>query len=81
MPHNSDKYVYLLYGSYKLPLSKQIYRDESSRWCAGMSQVPEDSDDDAEAGYISSDESAHAADLGERLRVKPSKDVWELGKT
>lgn len=33
-----------------------------------------------EAGYISSDESAHGADLAERLRVKPSRDIWELGK-
>lgn len=45
-----------------------------------MSQLPEDTDDDLEAGYISSDESAHGVDLAERLRVKPSPDVWELGK-
>ncbi|RVE47475.1 hypothetical protein evm_007886 [Chilo suppressalis] len=43
-----------------------------------MSQLPEDSDDDVEAAYISSDESAHAVDLAERLRVKPSRDIWEL---
>lgn len=43
-----------------------------------MGNLREDSD--PEAGYISSDESAHAADLGERLRVKPSRDIWELGK-
>lgn len=46
-----------------------------------MSQVPEDSDDDVEAGYISSDESAHPTDLAERLRIKPSRDIWELGKS
>lgn len=45
-----------------------------------MSQLTEDSDDDVEAGFISSDESGHAADLAERLRVKPSRDIWELGK-
>lgn len=45
-----------------------------------MSQVPEDTEDDVEAGYISSDESAHGVDLAERLRVKPSKDIWELGE-
>ncbi|XP_063831405.1 transient receptor potential channel pyrexia isoform X1 [Ostrinia nubilalis] len=57
-----------------------VYREGSSRWCAGdvMSQVAEDSDDDVEAGYISSDESAHALDLAERLRIKPSRDIWEL---
>ncbi|PZC75020.1 hypothetical protein B5X24_HaOG206845 [Helicoverpa armigera] len=43
-----------------------------------MSQVPEDTDDDVEAAYISSDESAHGVDLAERLRVKPSPDIWEL---
>ncbi|CAG9789260.1 unnamed protein product [Diatraea saccharalis] len=43
-----------------------------------MGQLPEDSDDDVEAAYISSDESAHAVDLAERLRVKPSRDIWEL---
>lgn len=41
--------------------------------------MTEDTDDDVEAGYISSDESAHGADLAERLRVKPSPDIWELG--
>lgn len=46
-----------------------------------MSQVAEDSDDDVEAGYISSDESGHAVDLAERIRIKPSRDIWELGKT
>lgn len=45
-----------------------------------MSQVAEDSDDDVEAGYISSDESAHPIDLAERLRFKPSRDIWELGE-
>ncbi|XP_049877815.1 transient receptor potential channel pyrexia isoform X3 [Pectinophora gossypiella] len=54
-----------------------ILREGSARWCVGMGQLEEDSDD-LEAGYISSDESAHAADLAERLRVKPSKDIWEL---
>ena len=44
-----------------------------------MSQVAEDTDDDLEAAYISSDESAHGVDLAERLRVKPSPDIWELG--
>lgn len=57
----------------------QEYREGSARWCGGMSQVPEDTDDDVEAGYISSDESAHGVDLAERLRVKPSPDIWELG--
>lgn len=38
----------------------------------------EDTDDDQEAGYISSDESGHGGDLAERLRVKPSPDIWEL---
>ncbi|XP_013184439.2 transient receptor potential channel pyrexia isoform X2 [Amyelois transitella] len=60
-------------------VKKKIYREGSSRWCAGMSQLTEDSDDDdIEAGFISSDESGHAADLAERLRVKPSRDIWEL---
>ncbi|XP_059053204.1 transient receptor potential channel pyrexia-like isoform X2 [Achroia grisella] len=54
-----------------------LYREGSARWCA-MSQLGEDSDDDVEAGYISSDESGHAADLAERLRVKPSRDIWEV---
>ncbi|CAH0594198.1 unnamed protein product [Chrysodeixis includens] len=58
---------------------KKVYREGSARWCGGgMSQVPEDTDDDLEAGYISSDESAHGVDLAERLRVKPSPDIWEL---
>ncbi|KAL4715914.1 hypothetical protein ACJJTC_013214 [Scirpophaga incertulas] len=55
-----------------------VYRQGSSRWCVNMTKVPEDSDDDVEAGYISSDESAHAVDLAERLRVKPSRDIWEV---
>lgn len=46
-----------------------------------MSELPEDTEEDVEAGYISSDESAHGADLAERLRVKPSRDIWELGKS
>lgn len=58
----------------------QSFREGSSRWYVGMSEVPEDTEDDVEAGYISSDESAHGADLAERLRVKPSRDIWELGK-
>lgn len=45
-----------------------------------MSEVPEAAEEDLEAGYISSDESGHGADLAERLRVKPSRDIWELGK-
>ncbi|XP_047033633.1 transient receptor potential channel pyrexia isoform X2 [Helicoverpa zea] len=57
---------------------KKVLREGSARWCGGMSQVPEDTDDDVEAAYISSDESAHGVDLAERLRVKPSPDIWEL---
>lgn len=53
-------------------------RDGSARWCVGMAHLEEDSDDN-EAGYISSDESGQAADLAERIRVKPSRDIWELG--
>lgn len=45
-----------------------------------MSEVAEAVEEDLEAGYISSDESAHGVDLAERLRVKPSRDIWELGK-
>ncbi|XP_053613892.1 transient receptor potential channel pyrexia isoform X2 [Plodia interpunctella] len=57
----------------------KIFREGSARWCGGMGQLAEDSDDDdVEAGFISSDESGHAADLAERLRVKPSRDIWEL---
>lgn len=56
----------------------QVYREGSARWCVGMSQLTEDSDD-GEGGYISSDESGHAADLAEQLRLKPSRDIWELG--
>ncbi|XP_037294243.1 transient receptor potential channel pyrexia isoform X2 [Manduca sexta] len=55
-----------------------VYREGSARWYAGISELAEDAEDDAEAGYISSDESAHGVDLAERLRVKPSKDIWEL---
>lgn len=44
-----------------------------------MSQVNEDTDEDLEAGYISSDESGHGVGLVERLRIKPSADIWELG--
>lgn len=58
----------------------QVCQEGSARWCGGMSQLPEDVEDDVEGGYISSDESAHGADLAERLRVKPSKDIWELGR-
>ncbi|KAM3962525.1 LOW QUALITY PROTEIN: transient receptor potential channel pyrexia [Aphomia sociella] len=58
-------------------VKKKLYREGSARWCA-MSQVAEDSDDDVEATYISSDESGHGADLAERLRVKLSKDIWEV---
>ncbi|GBP04056.1 Transient receptor potential channel pyrexia [Eumeta japonica] len=42
-----------------------------------MNNLAEDSSD-LEAGYISSDESGHGPDLAERLRVKPSRDIWEL---
>ncbi|CAK1583593.1 unnamed protein product [Parnassius mnemosyne] len=42
-----------------------------------MSEVTEDSED-GDAAYISSDESTHGVDLAERLRVKPSRDIWEL---
>lgn len=52
-----------------------VYREGSARWCVGMHQ--RDSSD-VEAGYISSDESAHGQDLAERLRVKPSRDIWKL---
>lgn len=52
-------------------------RGGSARY--GIDQLEEDDSDDNEAGYISSDESGHAADLAERLRVKPSRDIWELG--
>ncbi|NP_001296484.1 transient receptor potential channel pyrexia [Bombyx mori] len=58
--------------------NKKVCQEGSARWCGGMSQLPEDVEDDVEGGYISSDESAHGADLAERLRVKPSKDIWEL---
>lgn len=55
-----------------------MYRQGSARWCVGMDQVTEDSDD-LEAGYISSDESARGIDLAERIRVKPSRDIWTIG--
>ncbi|KAI8425107.1 hypothetical protein MSG28_006961 [Choristoneura fumiferana] len=54
-----------------------VYRQGSTRWCVGMDQVTEDSDD-LEAGYISSDESARGIDLAERIRVKPSRDIWTI---
>ncbi|XP_073950492.1 transient receptor potential channel pyrexia isoform X1 [Choristoneura fumiferana] len=56
---------------------KKVYRQGSTRWCVGMDQVTEDSDD-LEAGYISSDESARGIDLAERIRVKPSRDIWTI---
>ncbi|CAH2094669.1 unnamed protein product [Euphydryas editha] len=55
--------------------SKKGYREGSTRWTEEIAEVAEDSEE-GEAGYISSDESAHAPDLGNRLRVK-SKDIWE----
>ncbi|KAI8425109.1 hypothetical protein MSG28_006961 [Choristoneura fumiferana] len=55
----------------------KVYRQGSTRWCVGMDQVTEDSDD-LEAGYISSDESARGIDLAERIRVKPSRDIWTI---
>ncbi|XP_068619064.1 transient receptor potential channel pyrexia isoform X2 [Battus philenor] len=55
----------------------QLYREGSVRWRGEMSEVVEDSDD-GDAAYISSDESAHGVDLDERVRVKPSRDIWEL---
>lgn len=48
------------------------------RWRGAMSEVAEDSDD-GDVAYISSDESTHGIDLAERLRVKPSRDIWESG--
>ncbi|CAH0728375.1 unnamed protein product, partial [Brenthis ino] len=54
----------------------QGYREGSTRWREEISEVPEDSDE-VEAGYISSDESTHAPDLGGRLRVK-CRDIWDL---
>lgn len=59
----------------------QILRHGSARWCVGIGHLEEDDFDDNEAEYISSDESGHAADLAERLRVKPSRDIWELGNS
>ncbi|CAK1583592.1 unnamed protein product, partial [Parnassius mnemosyne] len=56
---------------------KKVYREGSVRWRGGMSEVTEDSED-GDAAYISSDESTHGVDLAERLRVKPSRDIWEL---
>ncbi|XP_063627903.1 transient receptor potential channel pyrexia isoform X1 [Cydia splendana] len=55
----------------------KVFRQGSARWCVGVDQVAEDSDD-LEAGYISSDESARGIDLGERIRVKPSRDIWPI---
>ncbi|XP_046971112.1 transient receptor potential channel pyrexia isoform X2 [Vanessa cardui] len=55
--------------------NNQDFREGSTRWREDICEVAEDSEE-GEAGYISSDESAHAADLGDRLRVK-SKDIWE----
>lgn len=57
----------------------QVSREGSAGWCGAMRQVAEDTDDDIEEPYISSDESAHGADLAELFRVKPSPDIWELG--
>ncbi|KAI5643183.1 ankyrin repeats (3 copies) domain-containing protein [Phthorimaea operculella] len=54
-----------------------VLREGSARWCVGLGAEDSDSEEMVD-GYISSDESAHAADLAERLRVKPSKDIWEL---
>lgn len=60
----------------------QRYREESdTRWREGIREVAEDSDEgeaDINVDYISSDESAHMPDLGDRLRVK-SRDIWDLG--
>ncbi|XP_032521667.2 transient receptor potential channel pyrexia isoform X2 [Danaus plexippus] len=57
------------------------YREESdTRWREGIREVAEDSDEgeaDINVDYISSDESAHMPDLGDRLRVK-SRDIWDL---
>ncbi|XP_041968957.1 transient receptor potential channel pyrexia isoform X2 [Aricia agestis] len=55
----------------------QGFREGSNRWTEEISEEVEDSEDAEEAGYISSDESTHAPDLGDRLRVK-SRDIWEL---
>ncbi|KAF9796715.1 hypothetical protein SFRURICE_008125 [Spodoptera frugiperda] len=57
---------------------KKVSREGSAGWCGAMRQVAEDTDDDIEEPYISSDESAHGADLAELFRVKPSPDIWEL---
>ncbi|XP_023945739.1 transient receptor potential channel pyrexia [Bicyclus anynana] len=57
--------------------SKKGFHEGSARWRDEISEVTEDDSDEVEAGYISSDESAHAPDLGDRLRVK-SRDIWEL---
>ncbi|XP_050675090.1 transient receptor potential channel pyrexia isoform X2 [Leptidea sinapis] len=53
------------------------FHERSRRWRDDISEVAEDSDE-GEVVDISSDESAHAADLGDRIRVKPSRDIWEL---
>lgn len=55
-----------------------MYREGSGRWYVDMGQLHEDSD--PEVGYISSDESGQGGDMGERLRVKPTRDIWETGK-
>ncbi|KAJ2953216.1 hypothetical protein O0L34_g793 [Tuta absoluta] len=68
--HSSDFYT-------SIDMQDVILREGSARWCVGMGGGDSDSEDMGD-GYISSDESAHAADLAERLRVKPSKDIWEL---
>ncbi|CAG9134034.1 unnamed protein product [Plutella xylostella] len=52
-----------------------MYREGSGRWYVDMGQLHEDSD--PEVGYISSDESGQGGDMGERLRVKPTRDIWE----
>nr|QDR50969.1 pyrexia trpa [Heliconius melpomene] len=54
----------------------QGYHEGSARWREEITEEAEDSDE-VEAGYISSDESTHAPDLGGRLRVK-CRDIWAL---
>ena len=55
----------------------QGYHEGSTRWREDITEEAEESDE-VEAGYISSDESTHAPDLGGRLRVK-CRDIWALG--
>ncbi|XP_045502459.1 transient receptor potential channel pyrexia-like isoform X1 [Colias croceus] len=61
----------------KSSAKKKGFREGSTRWREDIDELPEDSDE-AEIVYISSDESAHGTDLDDRLRVKPSRDIWEL---